>query len=224
MQTIKPLYRYLEKQHVEEFFSTGALLLTSYNRCRDHEDQARRDSHEGKYGFEFRGEANSLAVSQTAGDRSYMLCTSLSSERYLMDSFRIDQPNEFLSEVAKVLPNFVESRLGPCRYVWNRSAIRSMPDHEFMPDAQRILAAARGELDANLDEVWHQVKSEFAQKISKNTSDIGYFAKTLKYVSQAEFRMIWTVSEKTEEWIIVHCPKAIQYCTRNGLLLPKSSI
>jgi hypothetical protein len=99
-----------------------------------------------------------------------------------------------------------------------------MPDQEFMPDAQRILASARGELDANLEEVWHQVNSEFAQKISKNTSDIGYFAKTLKYVSQAEFRMIWTVSEKTKEWIIVHCPKAIQYCTRNGLLLPKSSI
>lgn len=113
-----PLYRYMEKEFVDRFFSDGELFLTSFNRCKEHEDKARRDQREGRYIFEFRGKSNTLAVNHQAGANSYMLCTSVSSDHNLLSRFKADsrikisQPTEFFLEIAKAIPGLVNSRYG----------------------------------------------------------------------------------------------------------------
>lgn len=41
------VYRYLENQHIERFFETGNLMLSSFERCR-HRKDARGDIRAGK--------------------------------------------------------------------------------------------------------------------------------------------------------------------------------
>ena len=43
---VPTFYRYMKTEHIEEFFETGLLMLSSYEKCKKHED-IRKDGREG---------------------------------------------------------------------------------------------------------------------------------------------------------------------------------
>lgn len=69
------VWRFLEDQYIEEFFSEGKLRLSTFNRCKKLE-ASRADSQEGNAGW-YNMHGRKFA-SLRVGDNAFLLCTSLS--------------------------------------------------------------------------------------------------------------------------------------------------
>ena len=215
----KPLFRYIDSEFAGRFSSTGELYLTSYRRCREHESAIRRDEHEGKYQFTFVGGTQRMMVNQIAGEQSYLLCTSISSDSRLRERFgvnaaiRIDRPEECSDAVSECIPNLVETQHGSCRYVWVREARKHLNDQQFLPNTTRLFDSIASGNTKELDRIWRETNAEHAERIESIISEIRYFAKPYRYACEAEYRMIWKTSTRAEDGLIVRCPTAVQYCS-----------
>jgi len=53
-----------------------------------------------------------------------------------------------------------------------------------------------------------------SQVISGILGDDLYFTKLLKYSNQNEYRILWNVHSKSQTFIDIRCPEAIQFCTQ----------
>lgn len=214
------LFRFLEQRYVDSFFSTGSLYLTSYRRCRTHEDAVRLDADEGKYTFHFQGRENNLFLRRDAGNNSYMLCTSFSSSPELKSHFgvnscfRIDNPLRFIRAIEKSLDGVAETTARAVLYVWNRAARRSFEDSEFMHRIKPLLDHVQGIKRGNLEQIWNEVHEEHARRLDGFMTGIEYYTKPLSYVREVEFRIVWTTATPTENGMIIECPEAVRYYSR----------
>lgn len=124
-------FRYLSTQYVNSFFATGSLLLTTFARCKAHEEASRRDDTEGKCHFHFESPEHSLSGVHRFGTRSYMLCLSLIESQALAakfetDSyFRINDVLQFASIVARWIPGCTGGSVGVCTYHDEKQVLRS---------------------------------------------------------------------------------------------------
>ena len=201
---LPPVVRYLERTYVEDFFRTGQLRLTTYAHCQRHECDIRRDSLEGQANFEL--ELDSLGSSgwgvQTVGWQSYMLCGSLSeserlTSRFKVDSyFRINDVIGFYNAISSCVSGFVGGLIGACVYRDEKAFEKPLKFREVSPNFQTSNSSAG---------------MPFAP-VEFEMSDEPYFIKGDLFSVEAEFRMIWTVSEDVEGPIVIRCPAAIQFC------------
>ena len=216
----RTLYRYLEEKYIESFFSDGKLFLTTYQRCRSHENEVRKDEDEGKYDLHFQGSQQSMFLKRRSGDNSHMLCTSFSLNTKLfthfkVDScFRIDDPGGFILAVAKCIPTVKNIHSGSVQYLLQRNARRQFEEKEFMPDFQRIIDVAQQRVQGDLETVWREVHEDHAKRIEGLISKISYYAKPMSYVNEAEYRMVWETDQPAAEGILISCPEAVKYCSR----------
>lgn len=216
----KAIYRYMNQEYVDQFFEQGTLLLTTYKRCREHEDAVRRDNQEGSYTFHFQGTNNSLFLRRRAGDNSYMLCASLSKSPALMRHFGcsggicVTDPLSFAKEISSTLQSVEVIQARAVIYTTLREARRSFEDQEFMPNVDQLLRWSQSKNREPLEKVWNEVHSEHARRLNRLLSSMEYFAKPLAYVREAEFRIVWTSRFPVEDSLLVRCPGAIAYCSR----------
>lgn len=204
------LYRYLEKEHVDEFFASGRLMLSSFSRFSTHKDEQRLDSHEGKTFLIHRTASNggqTLVVEADFGHDAYILCGSLLPSVDLMSSFNADSGIVvkdicgFAKEIANALLGFRLGLDGPCSY-----QLRRIVEHDL------------GWLDLGPTEETEDI-SKFNHDVLNHAlsnlvcSDV-YFLKHHSYVTQAEWRLVWLVNHNVESNIFIEVPEARQYCER----------
>ena len=195
------LYRYLNSEHVESFFSTGELFLTSYQRCRAHEDQVRKDASEGNYTWQFQGTNQRMFVNHQSGDNSYMLCTSVSREPRLLahfnvDSyFHIDDAGAFSLAVAKSIRGLTAAHSGAIIYVPQRKATRTLEGHEFLPAIQRNWEVVQKGAGGDPSKAMNDLSDELAHRVGTMTSNVSFYAKPLAYVGEMEYRMVWSTDQ-----------------------------
>jgi len=214
-----PLFRYLDSQFVDSFFDSGELLLTTYRRCRAHEDLVRRDDREGKFNYYMTHENSAIAIMRIVGDRSYMLCTSSLASRNLAERFRtdshfvIEDPSGFCDAISAALPGLQTVKHGPCEYLSERSETKLL-SAPIQPNMTKILAAIASGEPSDLEELFNEMHQDFSRRFDDQTTDVSYFAKPNTFAGEEEFRMIWTMDEELDDGKIIYCPDARQFCKR----------
>ena len=194
--------RFLEPEYVDAFFQKGELQLSCFEKFSRHTDEARGDGHEGMHvargsvagGGVFTSTllfgAQALVLSLTSNDDAATareLCPECTAGIIINDTTR------FGTAVAQCLPDLVRGYEGACIY-------RETPAPVTMP-------TFTGEIDPDqLPHILAQVQDQYSHE--------GYFIKRLKFRSQFEYRLIWTVIDPVTSARVITCPDARQFCSR----------
>jgi hypothetical protein len=215
---IPSVIRYMNTNFLEDFFESGKIMLTTYERCRNHEDQIRRDTKEGRCSFNLTHGNIGVSGIHTAGTHSYMLCGSIEESSDLMNHFCADNYliiNDifgFSDAISRYIPGFVNGKFGSCVYKDDRlfdtqTKIPTVPDHS------RLLASAQNGNSENLEKEFHRMNNELYDNVAKELADTAYFVKEKYFAEELEFRILWTTPYKTLEPLHIKCPEAIRFCT-----------
>lgn len=214
---VPKLFRYMRTSFVEDFFENGSLMLTSYERCRNHEDSTRKDTKEGTCNFNLVNGNFGAAGVHSVGQNSYMLCCSTSESDYLQDHFECDNYliiNDvfgFIDAVSRHVPGFVSGKLGSCIYkeerMINKTTSQSLqPNTSFLDDSGNLKQGI------NLSDEFNRMNHELYSRITNELTDNAYFLKNLEYSSELEFRVIWSTTKKADDVLKIKCPEAISFC------------
>lgn len=207
------LYRYLDKQHADAFFSGGHLRLSSFERFRRHVDETRMDLKEGFAQFIHRksdGQGETIIIDYECFPNVYSLCASALPSRKLMSTFSgadsaivIWDPLGFENAVTKALRNVVRVReciQGPCSYQFRRVIERDL--------------GYLGITDEENSDSSRMDRAKLETVISQVISHDVYFLKREAYVAQAEYRFIWLIDDVAGATIDLVVPEARHYCAR----------
>lgn len=200
------VFRTMQKEHVDAFFESGALRLSSFGRFRTNPDEIRNDPEEG--GALLMGsheKVQKIFIDVSPPLSAWVLCGTTVFEPELMRRFgdacfRIFDPLAFARAVADAIPYFRGGYEGFCLYQSERAVRRQLESFEqvgLIPD---------GEGKARL-----QIGGP--QEPNLNSPD-RYFVKLMKYSSEAEYRWIWQVARQSGPTLDVLCPEAREFCDR----------
>lgn len=203
---IPMLFRYLEKEYVDEFFKDGSLRLSSFKRFHDHNDEQRGDKTEGSNSI--LGICGNLSFMSFAnhGIDAYVLSTSLLDDDQMFTDFKcnsgfvIEQPLMFMDEIAKQIPEFKGINYGPCLYTREKRIQRNVPGFT---------------MEKLNDDDQHENMS--LQKMFDLSNQVGggevLFSKLSSFAHQHEYRILWhSHSKPLEDFIDIKIPNAIKYC------------
>lgn len=208
------LYRYLPTKYIDDFFRDGSLLLTTYERCKIHEDKVRCDPNEGKRTYMLTHGGKVLAGIEGVGRRSYLLCTSMLADADHFDDksyFTINDPLAFASAIARSVPAFRSGRLGKCLYRPDRSLSRES-QRPVIPDPSELRAAQSQEA---VELAFNKIQQAMADLVDAELGGETYFVKAeVPFKKDAEFRFIFTVKDDVAGPLVVPCPEAISFCAR----------
>ena len=200
--------RYMDQQYINQFFETGKLRLSSFRQFAKHEDELRQDTGEGMAGMQLSyGENQTLASVAWFGSSAYIFCTSTIEDPELMKRFetngcfRIKDTVAFGAAVSNHIPGYLIGYEGACLYRSERMLTNTFA-HSLISEPPSDEAA--GEAWAN----------KLEQQIHRDAELTPYFLKPLKYAEQNEYRFIWEVRQKREDYIDVICPEAIRFCEK----------
>ena len=211
------IIRYMNTNFIEDFFEHGKIMLTTYERCRAHEDKTRRDVKEGSCNFNLTHEEMGVAGIHTAGINSYMLCCSTAETANLLQHFECDNYliiNDvigFADAISRYIPGFISGKAGCCIYKDER-LVDAQTKTPITPNPQRLLDVTHNGKPGDIEEEFHRMNSEFLDNISRELADTAYFVKEANFSKELEFRIIWTTTRKVLEPLHIECPEAIKYC------------
>ncbi len=200
------IYRILPRIHVEEFFDTGKLRLSSFKRFSMHPDEEKGDTQEGVNIICGRGKDHTFFTVTGHGYDAYVLSGSQIYNDELCRKFKanaaikINDTTLFGSAVAASIVNIKSGLEGTCEYRGHyieRVTSNLTVDHFKSPESGN-------ELDLS--------------KLASISTNIGgpsvYFSKRGKYIHQQEYRWIWIVSGEVSDYLDLECPEARQYCEK----------
>jgi hypothetical protein len=207
------VFRYMDPQYVDLFFSTGALRLSSLTRFRGYPDEVRGDPSEGKGFFSTKGPNNvTYNVATVMGEGGYVFCTSLedstdiATQFGVTSAFAINDPMQFTAAVLRSIPGGAAAHLGFCNYQAQR-VVENVNDN--ITGKEMLNAEGVMELSAQSLGAMFQATAGSGIELM--------FLKHKKYQSQAEFRFIWAVNTQftqMQEFLDISCKEAVQYCHR----------
>jgi hypothetical protein len=215
--SVPPLIRYMETKHIEEFYETGKLMLTTFERCKTIEDKSRQDKSEGICNFEVNHNNGQINGIQVVGKQSYMLCTSLIESGRLMDKFKTDnyliifQPLEFANCISKWIPGFKRGQVGLCTYKESKTIKRNV---QFDPNqtVKLMLQASQEGNDEEAKRLFYQSRREISESINNNILNEPYLVKSSIYSDEAEVRIVWTAEDDVKEPLFLNCKEATNFC------------
>lgn len=205
------VYRYLNRDYVDDFFESGILRLSSFNFFAKHEDEARLDAQEGKGLVVHQhkvGKGQHIAGYLVYGERSYVLCGAMRHDVEIMKAFpgadsgfRINDTVRFADCIAHHIPGFKGGSEGPCIYLPRRIVHRNLGpvDETTLHDEN-----APGQISV---EKMHNF-------ISHLDSGDQCFLKHRDFGYQCEYRFIWETNLESEDHIFISVPEAREFCTR----------
>jgi hypothetical protein len=205
------VYRYLERQYVDEFFEAGTLRLSSFKAFAKHTDEARLDTQEGKglVVHQHRiGSGQSIKGYLTYGEDSYVLCGTMHHDVAHINvfpgadsGFRINDTVRFADCIAHHIPGFKGGAEGPCIYLPRRIVHRNLgPVDETMLHDDN----APGQLSIG----------KMHSFLSGLDSGDQCFLKHKDFAYQCEYRFLWETNLETQDHIFVTAPEAREFCTR----------
>ena len=202
------LFRFLEKQFVDQFFQEGTLRLSTFDRFKKHKDEQRLDKQEGRISFVHRTSqrgGQTIEAFAEEGQSAYVLCASMRFEKELMDTFgcdsyiRINDTTNFGMVISKHIPGFTAGFEGLCLY-----------------QDTKIIEKDLGyiELDSFKSQTGPMYSNKLQAFIRQQMSYYPYFLKDKSYSHQLEYRLIWLTNSKTNDFLDIKAPEAVQFCTR----------
>ncbi len=202
---LPPVYRYLPKIHVDSFFETGELRLSSFAQFSQHSDEARNDANEGSSLLVAQGDGGTTSAFVVNGERAYILCGSFILSSEIMSKFpgcdaviEITNPPNFAHEVARQLSGFRHGVSGYCIYANNRilKRVKNGPHLTLPKDG--------GSVDMK----------DILRDVGEIAKEEDLFIKKSKFAYQAEYRFVWNVDKREQDVIFLTAPKARQFCRR----------
>ncbi len=215
--TVPPLIRYMKTEYIEEFFETGKLMLTTFERCKTNEDESRKDESEGICNFEINHSNGNMNGIQVVGKHSYMFCTSLNESQHLLKKFNsnnyliIFQPLEFANVISKWIPGFNKGQIGLCTYKENKKIKRNVNFDSNETTKLMIKASEEGN-EEEAKRLFYQSKREFSEAINNNIMNEPYLVKSINFSDEAEVRIIWTTEDDVNEPLFINCKEATNFC------------
>jgi hypothetical protein len=205
---LPPVYRYLPKEYVDEFFSSGKLRLSAFSEFAKHMDEQRHDTEEGWTIVDIPIPSKQVALRSRAGigHNAYILSTSVKGDIELMkvfdtDSyFRINNVVAFSGAIASKILGWTGTMVGYCKYASQKEIQREMG----MLAEKAVERSPEGEM--YLDRITTVVREALFPD--------ALFMKLGRYSHQQEFRLIWQVSHEVREALCVECREAVQFCER----------
>ena len=208
------LYRYLPTRYIDDFFRNGALMLTTYARCKIHEDQARCDPNDGKRNYLLTHGGMAVAGIQGVGKRSYLLCTSMFPGVDHFDDktyFAINNPLAFAAAVARSVPSFQSGRLGKCLYR-SEPSLSVESERPVMPDPSELLAARDHQ---TVELAFNRMNQAMGHLVDSKLGAETYFVKAeARFEKDSEFRFIFTVDKDVSDVLVISCAEAVKFCAR----------
>ena len=204
------LFRYLESNYVEAFFSDGSLRLSSFASFKQHEDEQRLDKTEGETSLSVRTqqpEPRLLFSRGSYGLNAYVLSTTMMHSEELKKAFnrdsyiRINDSTEFAIRIARHVPSLTTGFEGPCLYQTRKVINRSI-DH--MDTTQ-----FHDQSDPS------KPNRELLEKFTREQmAHYPFFLKHKFYSHQVEYRLLWMTSAPADGFIDIKVPEAIAFCSR----------
>lgn len=204
------IFRYLNAEHVDAFFSDGSLRLSSFARFKTHADEQRMDAKEGEVHFVHRTNQNggqTLYAKSFHGTKAFVLCATMRHDNALMADFgcdsyiRIENPTEFGARVARHIPGLQAGAEGPCLY-----------------QNKKFIERDLGYLDTKLFADPADPSKPNVEAISRILNDQmrhwPLFLKERSFASQAEYRLLWLTSADIDGYVDIKVPEAIPLCSR----------
>lgn len=198
------VYRYLPLRHVDAFFDTGSLKLSSFQQFALHVDEARQDREEGTAQTTVLSPKQTIFAGTSSGHNMLVLCASLHLSKRVMAAFsdcdtaiQINDVPGFANAVSRQLAGFRSGLSGHCIYGGHlvtrhvSKAPFELPEDGGGVDGNKLLAAM-AEVGANED----------------------LFLKDRRYEYQAEYRMLWEMDRRPPPSLILECPEARQFCRK----------
>jgi len=203
-----PVYRYLSREYIEEFFSSGKLRLSAFGEFAKHADEQRRDMQEGWLivTIPIPGKQLELRSRAGIGRDTYILSASLRGDMELMrvfhtdGYFKINNVAAFSTAVASKITDCTGILVGSCKYAGHKEIRREMGEIA----EKAVEKSPQGKM--YIDQV--------ARLIGRALFPYALFLKQGGYAHQQEFRFIWQVSHEVHEPLFVECPEAVQFCER----------
>lgn len=202
----EPIFRIFDDvKWMENFFETGEIMLSCFDKFKNYEDEMQGDKDEGNGivgGTDEKG--NVSAVIYESGLNAYVMSTTTELTDEVKSDFngkcaiKINNPTLFGLELSKKIP-FVNSGLeGHCTYA--KSRVHFL-DNEI--ENNKMFQNLDFQNDPNSRELFKQI-----------TLGMELFLKLEKYKHQKEYRLIWFSKPNVKESIIINCPEAIQLCEK----------
>jgi len=195
-----PVYRYLDQKWIDEFLTTGRLLISSLRKFIKYPDEVRGDKNEGTAHYHTELNGGSHFVSHlSSGISQYIFCTSLINSDELKSDFGVDscirifKPFEFTIAILNSIANSSGASYGLCNYQDSRY-VESMSEKSMVDVVDDFINFSGEQMGNGLDML---------------------FLKENKYQYQNEFRFVWDVNvpyDELPENMIVECKEALKYC------------
>lgn len=203
------VFRYMGKQHVDDFMKDGKLRLKSMVEFKKLPAEQTRDEQEGNFIARHTHASGSQLLwmdPNGIGGNAYILCGSTQpgrKETFGEACFRIRETSEFAVTIAAKISQFVEGVQGPCIYTDDLAL-----DSNGGEGVKAFFAVDGG---------FQVGGAKMAAAMSNIRSDPSfYFKKRTKYEPDAEYRFVWILAGNVGPHIDVVCPEAIQFCDRVG--------
>ena len=197
------VYRYENKEWIDQFFATGALRLSSFAQFSTYRDEFRGDTQEG-HGICFgeTKENNTVVIAQAQDVGAAVFCCSYRLDHKMREefgrdsAFQISNTVGFALEISRQLAGFRHGLEGACLYRSDTSIKRAI---DFDIEEYRLP-------DGNLD---MRLISDSGRKLGGPEL---LLMKRKRYEAQQEYRLIWELDDLKENFIDVFAPLARQYC------------
>lgn len=192
----------MRTEYVEAFFRDGTLRLSSFEVFRQHPDELRRDTQEGRVVMEIEAPNGKTSVLGTNGQEAYVMCASTVETALPSDgtisAFRILDTLGFANAISGQIPGFVGGTEGLCSYRDN-TMLRKRDSRPIAPPPE-----------GSDPEKWFHEQERF---IGKHAID-AFFVKESRFSHEAEYRFIWFASGSHNRYLDIKCPAALQFCER----------
>ena len=205
---IPMVFRYLEKEWIDQFFNEGKLRLSSFKKFRAHIDEQRGDKEEGSTVIIGTGKEKTFYAMVKTGIDAFVLSASLIYSKSLTEDFKVDgcfiieRPFEFMQVISNHIHDFKGINFGPCLYKSNHLVKRHLPGFD--------LDSLKSEDDPNNMDM----NKMFATSNLAGGNDI-LFIKTITFSHQHEYRILWhTEMQDLPDYIDIIAPEAIQFCRK----------
>ncbi len=211
------IFRYMDKQFVDDFFNDGKLRLSSFQKFAKHENNNMKDGEEGKVDLIVTAGKDTVKVGVGFGSNAFVLCGTVLDDRVLDKSFEydaglcIENVKDFIEVINIELKKSFDLEIydvmhGPCMYLPTREIEGTSYTLEI-DNLQEEFGIYTDPPSFNMDVM--------NKKIGEYVGQHSLFLKKNKYYHEQEYRIIWNIEDDyVPEFIDIVVPEAVKYCKR----------
>ena len=202
------VWRLMSKKHVEEFFKTGELQISTYAKFAQNDSLIRKDDDEGNVTLHSAEGSLTSKMAIGVGANALVLCTSLSQNNVFSDGTTYDaciEINDLLSFIKTVTLRLAEM-----------VSITGVVHGACMYQNKEIYGESKSKALSNILEQTSSGNSFDFSLLTRLAEETGgnkvYFSKPMEKQQECEYRIVWLTEQEQRDSIIIKVPEATTYC------------